>query len=170
MGNRGGRIHDPATKRIVRTQASRRWLYCALAFKGRRRTVMGEGYTELFFADEAAALAAGHRPCFECLRPRAWAFAAAAGFRRTDALDRALDADRRAARREADPASLPDGAMVALGEEVFIVWRKRMRRWSPQGYGAPVDAPRVAIVLTPALAVAAMRAGFTPALALSFDA
>lgn len=28
-------------------------------------------YTELFFLDEAAALSAGHRPCFECRRAEA---------------------------------------------------------------------------------------------------
>lgn len=27
-------------------------------------------YTELFFLDEATALAAGHRPCWQCQRPR----------------------------------------------------------------------------------------------------
>lgn len=31
-------------------------------------------YTELFFLDEATALAAGHRPCAECRRPRFDAF------------------------------------------------------------------------------------------------
>ena len=33
-------------------------------------------YTELFFLDEATALAAGHRPCFECRRADAERFAA----------------------------------------------------------------------------------------------
>ena len=42
-----------------------------LEFKGRRRQVMAPGrYTELFFLDEATALAAGHRPCAECQRDR----------------------------------------------------------------------------------------------------
>lgn len=31
-------------------------------------------YTELFFLDEATALAAGHRPCAECNRERFLAF------------------------------------------------------------------------------------------------
>lgn len=34
-------------------------------------------YTELFFHDEATALASGHRPCFECRREDALAFRAA---------------------------------------------------------------------------------------------
>ena len=41
---------------------SRAWICCRLAFRGRHRTVMGAGYTEIFFLDEATALAAGHRP------------------------------------------------------------------------------------------------------------
>ena len=84
MGNRGGRIHlaaDPETgegPRLGRRRwASRQWICCVLAFKGRRRQVMGPGYTELFFLDEATALAAGHRPCFECRRAEALAFAEA---------------------------------------------------------------------------------------------
>ncbi|WP_430513271.1 hypothetical protein [Pannonibacter phragmitetus] len=78
MGNRGGRLHDPATKTIRRWQTSRRWICCVLSFKGRRRQVMGEGYTELFFLDEVTALAAGHRPCFECRRAGAKDYATAA--------------------------------------------------------------------------------------------
>ena len=69
MGNRG-RLHDPA-RRIVRRVAGgyRAWVTCRLAFGGRRRVVMAPNrYTELFFLDEATALAAGHRPCGECRR------------------------------------------------------------------------------------------------------
>ena len=57
MGNRGGAIHN-VRREIVR-----------------RRTVISPGrYTELFFLDEAVALAAGHRPCAECRRGRFNAF------------------------------------------------------------------------------------------------
>ena len=73
--NRGGRIHDPATRTLLRRRyTSRRWICCVLDFKGRRRQVFGPGYTELFFLDEATGLAAGHRPCFECRRSRFLAF------------------------------------------------------------------------------------------------
>ena len=47
-----------------------------LDFKGRQRDVWGRCYTELFFLDEVTALAAGHRPCFECRRKDAEHFAA----------------------------------------------------------------------------------------------
>ena len=66
-GNRGC-LHD-GDGRIVRHHAGRRWIACRLAFKNRRRELMRPGrYTELFFLDEATALAAGHRPCAECRR------------------------------------------------------------------------------------------------------
>src|SRR3989442_10497195 len=74
MGNRGGALHNQKCE-IVRPYASRRWITCLLEFKGRRRSVMSPGhYTELFFLDEAVALAAGHRPCAECRRERFNAF------------------------------------------------------------------------------------------------
>jgi len=64
-GNRGI-IHDPAIRTLLaRRWASKAWLVCLCEFKGRRRAVMGlRSWTELFFLDEAVALAAGHRPCF----------------------------------------------------------------------------------------------------------
>ena len=73
MGNRGGRIHRDDRARWK----SKAWITCRLSFKSRHRTVMGNSYTELFFLDEATALAAGHRPCFECRRADALAFQAA---------------------------------------------------------------------------------------------
>src|SRR4051812_48029475 len=77
MGNRGGAIHN-REQEIVRQYKSRSWIACQLEFKGRRREVMSPGrYTELFFLDEATALAAGHRPCAECRRERFNAFKSA---------------------------------------------------------------------------------------------
>ena len=76
-GNRGI-IHDPATKTLTRRWASKAWLTCVCEFRGRRRQVMGgRSWTELFFLDEATALAAGHRPCFFCRRDDANRFRAA---------------------------------------------------------------------------------------------
>ncbi len=69
MGNRGGPLHDE-TKRLTRKRwVNKHWIACVLEFRGRSREVMApRRYTELFFLDEAAAFAAGHRPCFECRR------------------------------------------------------------------------------------------------------
>src|SRR5437763_9447263 len=74
-GNRGI-IHDPATRTLLnRRWASRAWLVCLCEYKDRWRPVMGRrSWTELFFLDEAVALAAGHRPCFFCRRQAAEAF------------------------------------------------------------------------------------------------
>ena len=78
IGNRGI-IHDPATKTLLsRRWTTKAWLVCVLDYKGRRRELMGgRSWTELFFLDEAVALAAGHRPCFFCRRADARAFRAA---------------------------------------------------------------------------------------------
>ena len=74
MGNRGI-LHD-AEKRIGKTHVHQNWIICVLEFKGRKRELMAEGcYTELFFLDEATALAAGHRPCAECQRAQTWGLA-----------------------------------------------------------------------------------------------
>src|SRR6266567_796730 len=73
FGNRGV-LHD-AEGRIRRAWQLKRWLICVLEFRGRKRSVMTPGhYTELFFLDEATALAAGHRPCAECRHARFLAF------------------------------------------------------------------------------------------------
>ena len=65
MGNRG-LLHNE-NKEIVRPYKLKAWITCLLQFKGRQREIMSPNrYTELFFLDEATALAAGHRPCFEC--------------------------------------------------------------------------------------------------------
>ena len=83
---------------------SRAWICCVTAFRGRHRAVLGEGYTEIFFLDEATALAAGHRPCFECRRADALAFAAAWGRARRAAPPRAPDDGSHPACRAPRPA------------------------------------------------------------------
>ena len=76
MGNRGGRLHDARRQWGARRWASKQWICCKLDFNNRHRTVWGNSYSELFFLDEVTAFAAGHRPCFECRRKDALAFAA----------------------------------------------------------------------------------------------
>ena len=63
-GNRGI-IHDPATRTLLKRRwSTRAWITCVCEFRGWRREVMARrSWTELFFLDEATALAAGHRPC-----------------------------------------------------------------------------------------------------------
>jgi hypothetical protein len=163
MGNRGI-LHDEH-RRIVRTQKNIAWLICLLEFKGRRRAVMNPGtYTELFFLDEAVALAAGHRPCGECRRDSYRAYLGAVGAARADGLDRLLNRSRRAPRVRAPLDTLPDGVFVALPEDADggsrLLWRGGLHRWTPAGYVDPVAATGSAEVITPELTVTALRRGY----------
>jgi hypothetical protein len=182
MGNRG-RLHDER-RRIVRRVASgyRAWVTCHLVFRGRHRMVMApDRYTELFFLDEATALAAGHRPCGECRRADFRRFKTtwlAANHDRglgtdvpVDAIDRELhrdrlDADGRPRTYEAALGSLPDGVFVVVpgSGEPLLVWRGRLAPWSPTGYGPGAPWPRGqrATVLTPRSTTATIAAGYRP--------
>ncbi|MGW0160874.1 hypothetical protein ACWDUN_16360 [Mycobacterium sp. NPDC003323] len=160
MGNRGI-LHDE-NRRIVRTHRNIAWLICQLEFKGRRRRVMSPGtYTELFFLDEAVALAAGHRPCAECRRPDYRAYLAATGTTRAAEVDRLLDRARRAPRPHTPVASLPDGVFVTVGDTHRLVWGGQLHRWTPAGYDDPVPAVGSAQVLTPQPSVTALCGGYT---------
>ncbi len=171
MGNRGGRFHRPDRTLGRRRWTSKQWIACVCAFKGRRRTVWGEGYTELFFLDEVTALAAGHRPCFECRRVEAEAFRRAFG---EDALPSApsMDAilhrerlDGRCKRAwETDIEHLPDGAMIERDVRAFALRGDAMLPWSFAGYGAAQPRPRAGLahVLTPPSIVRALAAGYRP--------
>src|SRR5262245_1203665 len=100
------------------------WLTCVLEFRGRRRDgVATRSWTELFFLDEATALASGHRPCFFCRRDDAKRFRAAWEQGNKVASMRAADIDAILHRERLDHgkkrlhplsmplAELPDGAM-----------------------------------------------------------
>jgi hypothetical protein len=174
-GNRGGRIQDPATKQLTgRRWASKAWICCVLSFKERHRAVWGEGYTELFFCDEVTALAAGHRPCFECRRRDAQSFQAGVALGlgltvapRATEMDARLHPERRAimAGRGGSAAArdLPDGAMFAVGDAAFAVRGGAALPWTPAGYGAPAPLPSGEVrVLTPPTTLLALRAGYAP--------
>jgi hypothetical protein len=178
FGNRGGRIHDDNRSLTRRRWTSRAWICCRLAFKGRHRAVWGKSYTELFFLDEPTALAAGHRPCFECRRADALAFAAAwarghglATSPHAPAMDAVLHAQRldgRAKRRHRVALDgLPDGAMIVMPEHsdrALAVRGKALLPWTASGYGPRQPRPRgIAIdLLTPPATVAALAAGYRP--------
>jgi hypothetical protein len=170
LGNRGI-LHD-GSRRIVRASRNTMWLICRLEFNGRKRELMSpSSYTELFFLDEAVALAAGHRPCGECRRASYRAYIDAANVDNQTPiagsrdLDRQLKESRTSPRRTVAIATLPDGVFVELGRNDFrLVWAGALQRWSPHGYADPVaivdsgvdEAP----VLTPPLSVAALRHGY----------
>lgn len=180
LGNRGC-LHD-AEGKIRREWQLERWIVCLLEFKGRRRAVMTPGhYTELFFLDEATALAAGHRPCAECRRERFDAFrrALAAGTGKEPLLsavqiDRRLHAqrvtpDRSKRTHTANLDKLPDGVFVLmLGTErtPYLVLGDSLLIWTASGYTDRVVRPRgtKVEVLTPELTVRAIRGGYVPEL------
>ena len=171
MGNRGGRLRDEGRRLGARRWASKAWICCVLSFRGRRREVMGPGYTELFFLDEAVALAAGHRPCFECRRAAAEAFAAAwaeaQGPAHVPEIDAALHAarlqrDRRLVTVRMAMPAVPDGAFVEADGPALVLG-DALLPWRPEGYGGPLRRPEgVAEVLTPAPTIEALRAGYAP--------
>jgi hypothetical protein len=178
LGNRGGRFHCGDRTLGRRRWVSRTWICCRLAFKGRQREVWGRGYTELFFLDEPTALAAGHRPCFECRRHDAQSFAAAlargiglGAAARAAEIDAVLHRERLDGRskRAHQLASdgLPDGAFVQLAGEpgkAFAVCGPALLHWTPSGYGSrrPRPSGGTAQVLTPPAILAALQAGYRP--------
>ncbi|MGU9978640.1 hypothetical protein ACJ4V0_01230 [Phreatobacter sp. HK31-P] len=175
LGNRGGRFHRDDKTIGVRQWASRQWICCVLSFKGRRRfPLMGRGYTELFFLDEVTALAAGHRPCFECRRADATRFAAAWGRAQGLArppsapeMDAVLHGERLAGREKrmwrTEAAGLPDGTMIAIGGEAFALRGDAMLPWSFAGYSPALPRPvREVDVLAPPSTIAVLREGFAP--------
>ncbi len=173
MGNRGI-IHDPATRTLLpRRWTNKAWIICACEFRGVRRKVMSRrSWTELFFLDEATALAAGHRPCYYCRREAARAFAAtwarAHRLKKVGATDidarlheqRLQNGVKRIHPLRVAPAELPDGAMVVLSGEAYLVARGLAFRWCVSGYTAPVLLPRADGLLTPPSTVSTLRAGF----------
>jgi hypothetical protein len=175
-GNRGI-IHDPGTRTLLKRRwTTKTWLVCSCEYKGRRRIVMaGRSWTELFFLDEAVALAAGHRPCFDCRREAAarfrdlWAAAGEADPRPSaKVIDAVLHEERleRGHKRVhpiAGPlAALPDGAMVVAAGAAFLLRSGRAYQWTSEGYAPPVQLQRADGLLTPPSTLRVLRAGYQP--------
>jgi hypothetical protein len=165
MGNRGC-LHEGDT--LVRRWATKRWITCALEYKGwvaprwdPRR------WTALFFDDEAVAFAAGHRPCALCRHADYQRYLAAIGMTGADAVDAVLHHDRvdgRSKRVHPLPwRELPDGAFVDLEGSPALVAGDSLRLWTARdGYTDAVSRPSAgdAAVLTPLLNVVAIQSGY----------
>jgi hypothetical protein len=176
MGNRGGRIHRDGHALSARRWTSRQWICCRLAFKNRHRKVWSEDYTELFFLDEVTALAAGHRPCFECRRKDAQAFAQFWPRKRGKVRPRAAEMDlalhaerldgRNKRRHRAPIDTLPDGACIVVhgaDGQAGMLRGDRLLRWTPQGYVPESPRSRGSVdVLTPPSILSVLAAGYRP--------
>jgi hypothetical protein len=179
MGNRGI-LHDDENK-IVRPWAHKAWVTCLLEFNGikRPKPFSAGNYSELFFIDEAAAFAAGHRPCAHCQRARhrefkdAWVRANVAEELRAStlmpAIDRVLHAERcvpggRKVTFDAPLVELARGAMFEYEDAVYLVADAGYLPWSFDGYGVAKDIGGTAVVkvLTPQSVVRAFEEGFMP--------
>ncbi len=189
IGNRGI-IHDPETRTLTNKRWTlKAWLICRCDYKGQRREVMArQSWTELFFLDEATALAAGHRPCFCCRRKEAEAFRAAwiagnhvppprAGdltLPRAGEIDAVLHAERLKGREKrlhklsTKPQDLPTGTMLAADGESYLVAEGRLLQWRAEGYRAlaPSTTANMHVdgVLTPPSTLRALSAGYAPVL------
>jgi hypothetical protein len=177
MGNRGC-LHDEQGT-IKRLYQTKRWIICRLQFKDRQRVIMTPGkYTELFFLDEATALAAGHRPCAECSRPRfnqfvnTWTRANPEWVNgprfSVDKLDTVLHSERLIhGQKVTYPellANLPVGTFITFADKqpVYLVLEGNLLAWHPEGYGHKITRPdaEVVQVLTPHSVVKALASGY----------
>ena len=184
MGNRGGCFHRDDQTLKPTHWSSRQWIICVLEFKGRRRKLMQPGlYTELCFMDEATALAAGHRPCFECRRAEALAFRAALMTRKVfedepsaSEIDSLIAGEMQARIRHnlplafIDALTLPDAAMFEHQGKAWLKWQDTAFAWSFSGYEGAMALPRGPVkCLTPSATLEALRGGYLPTLHPSFN-
>ena len=177
MGNRG--ILHNEHREIVRPWQHKSWVTCLLCFGDIRRSVFSPGhYSELFFLDEATALAAGHRPCGTCQRDRHTLFKRywgeihppGTGSLLVSAIDKQLHAERqiRGGMKKTYTASihdLPVGTLVEYCGNAVLVSRRGLLTWSFHGYAKEVmeiPAETEVQVLTPPTIVGMFRLGFEP--------
>jgi hypothetical protein len=134
-------------------------------------------YTELFFLDEATALAAGHRPCGTCRKAAfnsfvsVWRLLDARAGAGVAGLDDTLHSQRaavigKAALPTADLGSIPDGCMIALeqGGDPHVVFQGCLYRWSFDGYDSARDIPKdtQVILITPSATKEIIAGGYHP--------
>jgi hypothetical protein len=178
-GNRGC-LHDAAGG-IRRRYAGKRWIACRLRFRGWYRTPLLQPgrFTELFFLDEATAMAAGHRACALCRREDYDRLVALwrglhPGQLSADAIDAQLHGERvaegtRAQRHhEAGLDGLPDGVFVLREGAPWLVLGGQLLAWTPAGYAERVARPagERAVVITPPSLVEVLRSGWGGAVPL----
>jgi hypothetical protein len=182
-GNRGCLVDDDG--RLARHHQVRPWISCVLRYRDWRQPLAApRRWTPLFHLDDAAALAAGHRPCGLCRRSAYVTYrgAVARGLGRdrplgaTD-LDARLSSERlhrgRGLERARDritwraPArDLPDGTVVVEDGTARLLRGDRSLAFSWDGWTASRSRDRDAEVevLTPPTSVLALGNGYAPLL------
>lgn len=186
MGNRGI-FHDEHGELTVKRWSHKSWVTCALSFKDYKRSPnvrTPNNYTELFFLDEATALAAGHRPCRQCRYKEFVTFVAMwteandlPADTMVEVIDKRLHAERVTRLREkitykAQIDDLPNGVFVAFSAApltAWLLWNDAMFEWRPDGYGDRRGKPRnISVdVLTPRSILNAIKVGYVPKVAMS---
>jgi hypothetical protein len=178
LGNRGV-IHNEQ-KHIIREFKHKAWIICQLEFKGRKRVVMTPNrWTELFFLDEATALAAGHRPCFECRKEDAkrfkscWIngnslhhFTMSTSINRIDEVihQERIDSWKKKVTHQRKLSDIPDGTFIRMNDHPYLLSNSRLHRWTPFGYEDSIAVPdnSMLTILTPNSIVNAIQAGYVP--------
>lgn len=178
FGNRGC-LHDRNGRITDRRPPTDAWIICKLEFKGRKRRLLQPGrYTELFFLDEATALAAGHRPCGECRHAdlrrfgAAWRGRGRRGYALAREIDEVLKRERAAPANEVrvrwiDPRRPPAAGLMFIRTDddpgtPLLSARGALWRWTPSGYEGPLPWRRCERVslLTPPSTAAAIANGY----------
>lgn len=166
-GNRGC-LHN-AHQKILKPFQVKRWIICLLEFKNRKRDIMKKGhYTELFFLDEATALAAGHRPCVECQRSKfnefkqAWSMGNGIQIGKIEELDAILHEERINIHKPVvDIDTLPDYAMIEISNSPYLINGDFLYPWSFAGYGHPKAKPSGKVkLITPFSTTLAFSVGY----------
>ncbi|MGI9586099.1 MAG: hypothetical protein ACR2N7_10965 [Acidimicrobiia bacterium] len=182
-GNRGCLVDGDG--RITRHHNGSLWIVCETTFRGWNHPLNApRTWTPLFFLDDAAALAAGHRPCGLCRRESYLSFRSAVSIGSgsntpilANEINTRLARERYRPGRGMDRAadrivwrsplrSLPPGTVVLVDGTAHLVTPHHLQRFTFGGWGPPVSKEAIVTVevLTPPTSVAALEYGFVPVL------
>lgn len=181
LGNRGILHNDQ--QQIIRTHTHKAWVICQLNFKGRQRKVFSPNhYSELFFLDEATALAAGHRPCAECQRERfnvfkqLWLKVNWPNHELTrisiSEIDKWLHQERIGKNQFYPFVELPVGAFFEHENRPLLNWHNGYYLWTADGYMRIASNLRLRDeiqLITPRSVVNIIKAGFIPQIHRSIE-
>lgn len=165
-GNRGI-LHNDRQQLVTTHWRHKAWIVCELEYKGLRRKLMQPGHwTELFFLDEATALAAGHRPCALCRRAAYNQFLKLSGRPSAKQLDEALHPQRTNEQPVIAFDRLPENSFYAIGPQSFLKRVAGSLRWSQAGYERAENPESRSLVqpLTPLLTRQVLAQGYQPVL------